>query len=145
MGKIAHRVSIALGFAVACLHALCGAGKAEAKAYAASDDAFLPGVSRSADISARVETTRKTGAKKRLERESDYPSKEFILYCAPDVDFWTDFSFLRVRGNDFNAGSKIVGAVCVKIRPEVCGRSNPIRGPTVPQGLGDAFSGGARL
>ena len=50
MGKIAHRVSIALGFAVACLHALCGAGKAEAKAYAASNDAFLPGVSRSADI-----------------------------------------------------------------------------------------------
>ena len=51
MGKIAHRVSIALGFAVACLHALCGAGKAEAKAYAASDDAFL---ARKSGLSAKA-------------------------------------------------------------------------------------------
>lgn len=68
MAKIAHGVSVALGLAVACIHALCGAEKSETRAGAYSGDAFLPGVLRTADACARPEDQRKNRARERIAR-----------------------------------------------------------------------------
>ncbi len=130
MAKIAHGVSVALGFAVACMHALCGAEKPETRPGAYSDDAFLPGVLRTADAScARPEDPRKNRPKERIarapksEKQAAHHSAQAEFFCAqplprPSVP----------RGN-------FCGAVRGRIEtfpfsPQIFRRSNPIRAPS---------------
>ena len=102
MAKIVHGASVALGLAVACIHALCGAEKSETRAGAYSGDAFLPGVLRTADACARPEDQRKNRVRERIARAQKSGGAAFLanrifLRRAVSAHFRPARGFLRNR------------------------------------------------
>lgn len=61
---------MALGFAVACLHALCGADRAEMRDCVRGGDTFLSGIVQAAEQLARIDEPRKNRVNKCLLRDS---------------------------------------------------------------------------
>lgn len=129
MAKIVHGVSVALGFAVACMHALCGAEKSEARPGAYSEDAFLPGVSRTAETCARSEDPRKNRAKDRMARAPK--SEKAAAQYSAQTEFFCDGEQPpphALRADFREAARGQTGNFAFSLK--TFGRSNPIRAPS---------------
>lgn len=129
MAKIAHGVSVALGFAVACMHALCGVEKSETRPGAYSDDAFLPGVLRAADACARPEDPRKNKPQERIARAPK--SEKQAAQHSAQTEFFCAQPLPRPRAPKADFRGAVRGRIeSFSSSPQFFWRSNPIRAPS---------------
>lgn len=129
MAKIAHGVSVALGLAVACIHALCGAEKPETRAGAYSGDAFLPGVLRTADACVRPEDQRKNRARERIARAQK--SEKQAAQHSSQTEFFCAAPFPRISGPRADFCETVRGRIeSFPFSPKFFRRANPIRAPS---------------
>lgn len=131
MGNLAHRLSLTLGFAVACLHALCGADRAEPRQINTGAEAFLAGVQQTAEIAAET-PQRKIQSRKKIARETGIAEAQTVRELAKILLAAECPQCGAQTARDFSGRREILPTSSEngKIPRGIFRRDNPIRAPS---------------